>query len=137
MTEMKITMDPIPVGRMYDRTAKTSQRCFDEAWEFGYDFKGHEVAVTNNAHGVYTHRYSIDGGKYTLHTYADAMATTGKGVVGEESDWLKCILDVAYLGGQGLKLVTTPPDYVLWFETDAEMHLLRFVVAAEQLNDGV
>lgn len=97
-----------------------------------YDNNGHLWAMTNKAHGILTHRYSVDGVKFTINSYADAVTTAGQGVAGEEPEWLKRILDVAYLGGHGLALKTTPPDFVVWFETDKDLHLLRFIIETEE-----
>jgi hypothetical protein len=97
-----------------------------------YDNNGHLWAMTNKAHGILTHRYSVDGVKFTINTYGDSVTTTGKEDVGCEPEWLKRILDVAYLGGHGLALKTTPPDFVVWFETDKDLHLLRFIIETEE-----
>jgi hypothetical protein len=109
----------------------------DDGRVLDYDAEGQLVIAANLEHGMITHRYSVEGDVFSLQSYAAAMVTTGRGMVGEESDWLKRILDVAYLGGHGLTIVSTPPDFVLWFETDAKMDLLRFIVEAEELNSGV
>jgi hypothetical protein len=113
------------------------QRDIDDGRVLDYDAEGQLVIAANLEHGMITHRYSVEGDVFSLQSYAAAMVTTGRGMVGEESDWLKRILDVAYLGGHGLTIVSTPPDFVLWFETDAKMDLLRFIVEAEELNSGV
>jgi hypothetical protein len=122
---------------MMDKVVYNLQRDIDGGRILDYDAEGKSVAVLNHAHGIITHRYSVEEGEFSLQSYADAMVTTGRGKVGEESDWLKRVLDVAYLGGHGLTIVSKPPDFVLWFETDAKMDLLRFIVEAEELNQGV
>jgi hypothetical protein len=121
---------------MMDKVVYNLQRDIDGGRILDYDAEGKSVAVLNHAHGIITHRYSVEEGEFSLQSYADAMVTTGRGKVGGESDWLKRILDVAYLGGHGLTIVSKPPDFVLWFETDAKMDLLRFIVEAEELNEG-
>lgn len=108
----------------------------EEGRVLDYDHNGKLWAMTNAAQGIVTHRYAKDGKKYIINSYQDTIGTTGTGVVGEEGDWLKRILDVAYLGEHGLTLMTKPPDYVLWFETDKDMNLLKFIVEAEELNEG-
>lgn len=129
---------------------KTKPKTFEEVQNLGkifqgwvdggrvseYDQTGLRLAMTNNAVGIYTHRYAKTEQEYALDSYAEAVTTSGRGIVGEEPDWLKRILNVAYLGGHGMNLVTTPPDFVLWFETDAKLDLVRFVIEAEDLNEG-
>jgi len=102
-----------------------------------YDNNGHLWVMTNKVHGIHTHRYAVDGVKFTINSYADAVTTAGKGAVGEEPEWLKRILDVAYLGGHGMALKTTPPDFVVWFETDKDLHLLRFITETDEPDRGV
>lgn len=128
---MKKLMKGLP-----DLTRYNLQRDVDGGRILDYDDRGKAVIGTNNEQGVITHRYAVDEGEFSLQSYADAMVTTGRGKVGEESDWLKRILDVARLGGHGLEIISKPPDYVLWFETDAKMDLLNFVIEAEHLNEG-
>jgi hypothetical protein len=122
---------------MMDKVVYNLQRDIDEGRILDYDAEGRSVSELNHVHGIITHRYSVEEGEFSLQSFADAMVTTGRGKVGEESDWLKRVLDVAYLGGHGLTIVSKPPDYVLWFETDARMDLIRFIVEAEELNQGV
>ncbi len=122
---------------MMDKVVYNLQRDIDGGRILDYDAEGKSVAVMNHEHGIITHRYSVEEGDFSLQSYADALVTTGRGKVGEEADWLKRILDVAYLGGHGLTIVAKPPDYVLWFETDAKMDLLQFIIEAGQLNEGV
>ena len=119
---------------MMDKVVYNLQRDIDGGRILDYDAEGKSVAVMNHEHGIITHRYSVEEGDFSLQSYADALVTTGRGKVGEEADWLKRILDVAYLGGHGLTIVSKPPDYVLWFETDANMDLLQFIIEAGQLN---
>lgn len=107
----------------------------DEGRVLEYDNNGHLWAMTNKEHGILTHRYAKNGAKFTIDTYSDSLTTSGNGVVGEEPDWLKRILDVAYLGGHGLRIVATPPDFVLWFETEKDLHLLRFIVEDETTEE--
>jgi hypothetical protein len=122
---------------MMDKVVYNLQRDIDGGRILDYDAEGKSVAVMNHEHGIITHRYSVEGEGFSLQSYADALVTTGRGKVGEESDWLKRVLDVAYLGGHGLTIVSKPPDYVLWFETDANMDLFQFIIEAGQLNEGV
>lgn len=96
-----------------------------------YDNNGLLWAMTNKEHGIHTHRYAKTGSTFTIDSYSDSVATSGNGIVDEEPGWLKRILDVAYLGGHGLRLLATPPDFVLWFETDEHLHLIRFIVEDE------
>ena len=50
------------------------------------------------------------------------------GIVGEEPEWLRVVLDLAQLGGHGIRMPRyVIPDYVLWFETDEELRLLKIV----------
>lgn len=103
----------------------------DEGRVLEYDNNGHLWAMTNKAHGILTHRYAKTGSTFTIDSYSDSVATSGNGIVDEEPEWLRRILDVAYLGGHGLRIVATPPDFVLWFETDEKLHLIRFIVEDE------
>lgn len=118
------------------KTMPTLQQHIDEGRTLDYDHNGHLWAMTNIAHGILTHRYSVDGIKFIINTYAESVTTVGQGTVGEEPDWLKRVLDVAYLGGHGLSIQTKPPDFVLWFETDKDLHLLRFIIEHET-TEGV
>ena len=82
----------------------------------------------NQSDGVWKHRYSKGGSDYTIDTYKSAVSTRGSGVVGEEPEWLRTVLDIAALGGHGMTMPQKgPPDYVLWFETDPNLRLLKMV----------
>lgn len=91
-----------------------------------YDW--HATMNRNQSDGVWAHRYSQGGTDYTIDTYKSAVSTRGSGVAGEEPEWLRTVLDIAALGGHGMTMPQNgPPDYVLWFETDPDLRLLKIV----------
>lgn len=91
-----------------------------------YDWYAH--MNRNQRDGVWTHRYSKGGNDFTLDTYKETISTRGKGIVGEEPEWLRVVLDIAQLGGHGIRMPRNAiPDYVLWFETDEKLRLLKIV----------
>jgi hypothetical protein len=99
-----------------------------------YDWHAH--MNRNQKDGVWTHRYSKGGNDYTIDTYKETISTRGKGIVGEEPEWLRVILDIAQLGGHGIRMPRNAiPDYVLWFETDEKLRLLKIVDENDDMSD--
>lgn len=74
----------------------------------------------------YSHRYMERGNEYEIRTYKKSVETVGHGKLGEEPEWLKRILDVAYLGDHIQRVPNPPPDKIMWFITDPDLNLVSF-----------
>jgi hypothetical protein len=85
---------------------------------------------------TWTHRYASVGGQYIIATYKKSVSTRGKGYKGEEPDWLKHILDIALLGEYGLTTKGSVPEYIVWFETDPQLNLTKFVIEINDMTDN-
>lgn len=75
----------------------------------------------------YSHRYMERHGEFEIRTYKSSVETIGHGKLGEQPEWLKRIVDVAYLGDHIQRVPNPPPDRIMWFTTDPDLNLVSFL----------
>lgn len=105
-------------------TKSSSQKLRDIVYEL--EISVEQLMMFGQDMPDYSHRYMERNGEYEIRTYKQAVETIGHGKLGEQPEWLKRILDLAYLGEHIEPIPNPPPDKVLWFRTDRELNLLSF-----------
>ena len=82
---------------------------------------------------VISHRLDFFGDQWRLRSFwpdreVGTVETRSQGVLtlGDMPEWLVNIVSMAKAGGYIIKFDEPPPDALMWFETDRDMHLIRF-----------
>lgn len=76
---------------------------------------------------IYEFRYEAHGGEYKLKCWHDGREDTLHGAVANQPEWLTGIVDVAKVAGHLKTTVTPPPEAILWFHTDKNRTLIKFI----------
>lgn len=83
-------------------------------------------------------RYTETKGKYSLAMYSADLADLSGGLLTEAPVWLKQIRTLAALGEHGAAVRYPPPEYILWFQLDADKELCGFnQVPGKHLYTGI
>lgn len=82
---------------------------------------------------VISHRLDFFGDQWRLRSFrtdttVGMVETRTQGVLtlDDMPEWLTDIVSMAKAGGYTIKFYEPPPDALMWFETDRDMHLIRF-----------
>lgn len=99
--------------------------------------------TTSEAKPSYVARYEERHNLFRLHTFrvpGDVSMTTGEhldlertldGPIEDRPEWLTAIVNLAKLGGWAMSPPSPPPNFIFWFNLDAEGNLLEFVRFAD------
>lgn len=63
----------------------------------------------------------------TVNLPGGAINTGGEQPIEAEPDWLKAIVAVAIAGGHIYATAAPPPSSILWFTTNKDCELIRFI----------
>ena len=76
---------------------------------------------------MYECRYEERGHDYTLKNWRDGHEEASRGLVTDLPEWLSTIRDIATVGGHLKRVMTPPPDNIVWFTTDDDNNLINFM----------
>lgn len=79
---------------------------------------------TENEH---EYRYEERAGEYRLRCWVNGTEHTVVGLMESQPAWLQAIVATSRVGGHMKYTNEPPPDCIVWFVTDAEHNLLRFL----------
>lgn len=73
------------------------------------------------------YRYEERAGEYRLRCWVNGTENTAVGLIESQPAWLQAIVATSRVGGHMKYTNEPPPDCIVWFVTDAEHNLLRFL----------
>ena len=73
------------------------------------------------------YRYEERDGDYLLKCWWNGVETVMRGRIDERPEWVARIIDMAIVGGYLKRMVSPPPDAIVWFTTDLENNLTTFL----------
>lgn len=73
------------------------------------------------------YRYEERAGEYRLRCWVNGTEHTVVGLIESQPAWLQAIVATSRVGGHMKYTNEPPPDCIVWFVTDAEHNLLRFL----------
>lgn len=73
------------------------------------------------------YRYEERNGDYLLKCWWNGVETVLRGRIDERPEWVVKIIDMAIVGGYLKRMVSPPPDAIVWFTTDLENNLTTFL----------
>jgi hypothetical protein len=79
------------------------------------------------------HRYQEESGVYKLQSWGLHGVRTYGGVVDTRPEWLLLIVDVATVANAIRRTKHPPYVYILWFVTDGNHRLIRFLESQQEL----
>lgn len=91
---------------------------------FGYNQQTKALPMGDD---IYEFRYEAHGGEYKLKCWHDGREDTLHGEIANQPDWLTGIVDVAKVAGHLKTPISPPPETILWFHTDKNRTLIKFI----------
>jgi hypothetical protein len=90
-----------------------------------YTRKKHELnEATPDEHEF---RYEERSGEFRLRCWSNGTEHTVTGLIDSSPAWLQAIVATSRVGGHMKYTNEPPPDCIVWFVTDADHNLLRFL----------
>ena len=72
-------------------------------------------------------RYEERVDEYRLRRWCNGLEFATAGPIANRPEWLAAIVNAALVGGHMKRTYEPPPDCIVWFVTDANYNLLRFL----------
>lgn len=91
---------------------------------YGYNTRTKALPMGDD---IYEFRYEAHGGEYKLKCWHDGREDTLHGEIANQPDWLTGIVDVAKVAGHLKTPISPPPETILWFHTDKNRTLIKFI----------
>jgi hypothetical protein len=73
------------------------------------------------------YRYEEKADEYFLKKWADGRETSSRGLLIDLPEWLVNIITIAKIGGHAKPIVQPPPNFIVWFNTDLDGNLIKFI----------